>query len=102
MNFLPSCLLYTASFLKHPRTPTGVTGMDYQSADSEHLIKRIRTGPADEVWRGNFYFSSSAVMFVTCISTTDLRFPCNPLIKTRRKKSYAHHVLAGVLFWCDA
>ncbi|KAH0978648.1 hypothetical protein GBA52_005825 [Prunus armeniaca] len=38
-----------AAFLKHPRTPTGVTGMDYQSADSEHLMKRIRTGQADEV-----------------------------------------------------
>lgn len=40
-----------ATFLKHPRTPTGVTGMDYQSADSEHLIKRIRTGQSDEVGR---------------------------------------------------
>ncbi|KAM1407657.1 hypothetical protein ACFX2F_002206 [Malus domestica] len=38
-----------AAFLKHPRTPTGVTGIDYQSADSEHLMKRIRTGQADEV-----------------------------------------------------
>ncbi|XP_041011160.1 protein TOPLESS-RELATED PROTEIN 2-like isoform X2 [Juglans microcarpa x Juglans regia] len=37
-----------AAFLKHPRTPTGVTGMDYQSADSEHL-KRIRIGQSDEV-----------------------------------------------------
>lgn len=40
-----------AAFLKHPRTPTGVAGMDYQSADSEHLIKRIRTGQSDEVGR---------------------------------------------------
>ncbi|KAJ0015143.1 hypothetical protein Pint_21768 [Pistacia integerrima] len=37
-----------AAFLKHPRTPTGMTGMDYQSADSEHLMKRIRTGQSDE------------------------------------------------------
>ncbi|KAL9436630.1 hypothetical protein AB3S75_022645 [Citrus x aurantiifolia] len=36
-------------FLKHPRTPTGMTGMDYQSADSDHLMKRIRTGQSDEV-----------------------------------------------------
>ncbi|KAF2288033.1 hypothetical protein GH714_004006 [Hevea brasiliensis] len=28
-----------AAFLKHPRTPTGMTGIDYQSADSEHLMK---------------------------------------------------------------
>ncbi|XP_044477913.1 protein TOPLESS-RELATED PROTEIN 2-like isoform X1 [Mangifera indica] len=38
-----------AAFLKHPRTPTGMTGMDYQSADSEHLMKRIRAGQSDEV-----------------------------------------------------
>lgn len=38
-----------AAFLKHPRTPSGVAGMDYQSADSEHLMKRIRTGQSDEV-----------------------------------------------------
>lgn len=38
-----------AAFLKHPRAPTGVTGMDYQSADSEHLMKRIRTGQSEEV-----------------------------------------------------
>ncbi|RVW41730.1 Protein TPR2 [Vitis vinifera] len=38
-----------AAFLKHQRTPTGVTGMDYQSGDSEHLMKRIRTGQSDEV-----------------------------------------------------
>ncbi|WCJ27942.1 Protein TOPLESS [Euphorbia peplus] len=38
-----------AAFLKHPRTPTGMTGIDYQSADSEHLMKRMRTGQSDEV-----------------------------------------------------
>ncbi|KAG5233006.1 protein TPR [Salix suchowensis] len=38
-----------AAFLKHPRTPTGMTGMDYQSADSEHLMKRMRTGQSEEV-----------------------------------------------------
>ncbi|XWS57340.1 hypothetical protein CRYUN_Cryun09bG0165800 [Craigia yunnanensis] len=38
-----------AAFLKHPRTPSGMPGMDYQSADSEHLMKRIRTGQSDEV-----------------------------------------------------
>ncbi|XVE62238.1 hypothetical protein DITRI_Ditri06bG0102000 [Diplodiscus trichospermus] len=38
-----------AAFLKHPRTPSGMLGMDYQSADSEHLMKRIRTGQSDEV-----------------------------------------------------
>ncbi|XP_010943652.1 protein TOPLESS-RELATED PROTEIN 2 isoform X1 [Elaeis guineensis] len=38
----------TSAFLKHPRTPTSTPGMDYQTADSEHL-KRMRTGPSDEV-----------------------------------------------------
>ncbi|XP_010278758.1 PREDICTED: protein TPR2-like isoform X2 [Nelumbo nucifera] len=38
-----------AAFLKHPRTPTSAPGVDYQSADSEHLMKRIRTGQPDEV-----------------------------------------------------
>ncbi|KAJ0013544.1 hypothetical protein Pint_21709 [Pistacia integerrima] len=38
-----------AAFLKHPRMPTGMTGMDYQSADSEHLMKRICTGQSDDV-----------------------------------------------------
>lgn len=38
-----------AAFLKHPRTPTNAPGMDYQTADSEHLMKRMRTGPSDEV-----------------------------------------------------
>lgn len=38
-----------AAFLKHQRTPTGITGMDYQTAESEHLMKRIRTGQSDEV-----------------------------------------------------
>ncbi|KAJ6976147.1 hypothetical protein NC653_031852 [Populus alba x Populus x berolinensis] len=35
-----------AAFLKHPRTPTG---MNYQSADSEHLMKRMRPGQSEEV-----------------------------------------------------
>ncbi|CAA0838252.1 Protein TOPLESS [Striga hermonthica] len=39
----------SAAFLKHPRAPPPVgPGMDYQTADSEHLMKRLRTGP-DEV-----------------------------------------------------
>ncbi|KAG5524381.1 hypothetical protein RHGRI_031142 [Rhododendron griersonianum] len=38
-----------AAFLKHPRTPPGALGMDYQTADSEHLMKRIRPGQPDEV-----------------------------------------------------
>lgn len=38
-----------AAFLKHPRTPPGALGMDYQTADSEHPMKRIRPGQPDEV-----------------------------------------------------
>lgn len=41
--------LFTAAFLKHPRTPPGALGMDYQTADSEHPMKRIRPGQPDEV-----------------------------------------------------
>ncbi|KAB1205517.1 Protein TOPLESS [Morella rubra] len=52
-----------AAFLKHPRTQTGVTGMDYQSADSEHL-KRIRTGQPDEV-------SFSGVMHTATVCSQD-------------------------------
>ncbi|KAH7687231.1 YVTN repeat-like/Quinoprotein amine dehydrogenase protein [Dioscorea alata] len=39
----------TAAFLKHPRTPTSVPVMDYQTAESEHLMKRMRAGQPDEV-----------------------------------------------------
>ncbi|KAK6117020.1 hypothetical protein DH2020_049264 [Rehmannia glutinosa] len=39
----------SVAFLKHPRTPPGGPGMDYQTADSEHLMKRLRTGQPDEV-----------------------------------------------------
>lgn len=38
-----------ASFLKHPRTPPSASAMDYQTADSEHLMKRLRAGQSDEV-----------------------------------------------------
>lgn len=42
----------SAALLKHPRTPptNSNPGLDYQSADSEHLVKRIRPGQTDEVW----------------------------------------------------
>ncbi|THU71725.1 hypothetical protein C4D60_Mb04t04510 [Musa balbisiana] len=39
----------TAAFLKHPRTPTSAPGLDYQTADSEYLMKRMRMGQSDEV-----------------------------------------------------
>ncbi|PWA36116.1 LIS1 homology motif protein [Artemisia annua] len=38
-----------AAFLKHPRTPPGGPGFEYQMADSEHSMKRARVGPSDEV-----------------------------------------------------
>uniref|UniRef100_A0A251V9N6 Putative CTLH LisH motif, WD40/YVTN repeat-like-containing domain protein n=1 Tax=Helianthus annuus TaxID=4232 RepID=A0A251V9N6_HELAN len=38
-----------AAFLKHPRTPPGGPGLEYQMADSEHLMKRARVGPSDEL-----------------------------------------------------
>ncbi|KAL0324138.1 UNVERIFIED_CONTAM: protein TOPLESS-RELATED PROTEIN 2 [Sesamum calycinum] len=40
----------SAPFLKHPRTPPlAGPGMEYQTADSEHLMKRLRAGQPDEV-----------------------------------------------------
>ncbi|CAN4128062.1 unnamed protein product [Withania somnifera] len=40
-----------AAFLKHPRTNPGGPGMDFQMADSEHLMKRMRAaGQSDEVF----------------------------------------------------
>lgn len=39
----------SAGFLKHPRTNPGGPGMDFQMADSEHLMKRMRAGQSDEV-----------------------------------------------------
>lgn len=42
--------LFAAAFLKHPRTPTSAPGIDYQSVDSEHLMKRMRVGQPDEVF----------------------------------------------------
>jgi hypothetical protein len=50
-------ILLTAAFLKHPRTPTSAPGIDYQSADSELLMKRMRVGQPDEVLNEqNSYF----------------------------------------------
>ncbi|GER30301.1 TOPLESS-related 2 [Striga asiatica] len=39
----------SSAFLKHPRPPPGPPGMDYQTADSENLMKRLRPGQPDEV-----------------------------------------------------
>jgi hypothetical protein len=69
--------MYTAAFLKHPRTPPGVTRMDYQSADSEHVIKRIRTGQSDEVWMDKTVFQAQFSSFLTLLSTA---WPCRNII----------------------
>lgn len=44
-----STVMSSAAFLKHPRTNPGGPGMDFQMADSEHLMKRMRAGQSDEV-----------------------------------------------------
>ncbi|KAH7427885.1 hypothetical protein KP509_10G065300 [Ceratopteris richardii] len=44
----PSNQAAAAALLKRPRTPPGSTSLDYQSADSEHIMKRVRPG-VDEV-----------------------------------------------------
>lgn len=49
-NYTFPILLFVAAFLKHPRTPPGAPGLDYQMAESEHLMKRMRAGQSDEVW----------------------------------------------------
>ena len=46
------------AFLKHPRTPPGGTGFEYQRADSEHLMRAARVDPSDTV--NDFFFSSFA------------------------------------------
>ncbi|XP_047250976.1 protein TOPLESS-RELATED PROTEIN 2 isoform X5 [Capsicum annuum] len=45
----PGLVQAPAAFLKHPRTNPGGPGMDFQMADSEHLMKRMRAGQSDEV-----------------------------------------------------
>ncbi|KAM7493831.1 hypothetical protein LguiB_028440 [Lonicera macranthoides] len=45
----PGLVQTPAAFLKHPRTPPGAPGLDYQMAESEHLMKRMRAGQSDEV-----------------------------------------------------
>lgn len=40
-----------AAILKRPRTPTNNPAMDYQTADSEHVLKRTRPfGISDEAY----------------------------------------------------
>ena len=48
--------LFAVAFLKHPITPT-VPGMDYQTADSEHLMKRILVSQSDEVYEGKYLYN---------------------------------------------
>ena len=97
--------MFTAAFLKHPRTPTGVTSMDYQSADSENLMKRIRTGQSDEVWKNKFIFR---VQF-SCFSsvTSSAGHSCGDaifivLFFLLKKIMCLPMVSVGVFFWCDA
>lgn len=49
-------VISSASFLKHPRTPPSGSAMDYQTADSEHLMKRLRAGQSDEVLMVETFF----------------------------------------------
>ena len=46
------CMFPAAAILKRPRTPPANNpGIDYQTADSEHVLKRPRPfGLSDEVW----------------------------------------------------
>lgn len=44
-----STVMSSAGFLKHPRANPGGPGMDFQMAESEHLMKRMRAGQSDEV-----------------------------------------------------
>jgi hypothetical protein len=60
---------FAAAFLKHPRTPTSAPAIDYQSADSEHLMKRMRVGQPDEV-------SNDFAFIVFILFTIVCRFAC--------------------------
>ena len=54
-------LLLVAALLKRPRTPPNNPAMDYQTADSDHVMKRTRPfGISDEVQYLNsiFFFES--------------------------------------------
>ncbi|KAJ3692551.1 hypothetical protein LUZ60_011646 [Juncus effusus] len=53
----------TAAFLKHPRAQNGPPGMDYQTADSELLMKRMRVGQPDEVSFSGASHPSSTSMY---------------------------------------
>lgn len=60
---------FAVSVLKHPRTPSNTLGMmDYQNADHDHLMKRLRSAPSvDEVLTqccGMFFFFSIAMLFL--------------------------------------
>lgn len=51
VHFFHVCAFILAPLLKRPRTPpTGNPSMDYQTADSDHVLKRTRPfGISDEV-----------------------------------------------------
>ncbi|GMP74627.1 hypothetical protein CsSME_00031998 [Camellia sinensis var. sinensis] len=50
IGFITANNASTSSILKHPRTPTNNAAVDYQTADSEHVLKRSRPfGMPDEV-----------------------------------------------------
>lgn len=78
---LSELLFLSAAFLKHPRTPTSAPGIDYQSADSEHLMKRMRVGQPDEV--------SDELKIYLCLTSL---FFC---IFITNKLS-----LTGIFLWC--
>lgn len=46
----PHNILFIAAIVKRPRTPTTNQAIDYQTADSDHVLKRTRAfGLSDEV-----------------------------------------------------
>ncbi|CAL5339434.1 unnamed protein product [Camellia sinensis] len=54
IGFIPANNAGTSSILKRPRTPTNNAAVDYQTADSEHVLKRSRPfGIPDEVLHNN-------------------------------------------------
>lgn len=94
------------SILKHPRTPTTPGMVDYQNADHEQLMKRLRPAPSmEEVILMIFVFNFIViwvflkpvvfllqscigvlilyflVIFVTMIHVYSFRFPILPLDK---------------------
>ncbi|XP_074591718.1 pheophorbide a oxygenase, chloroplastic [Curcuma longa] len=85
----------TAAFLKHPRTPASAPAVDYQTADSEHLVKRLRTGQSDEETSPGIQSLPFCTRCALLLSTSSKRNnPMNEVVMSP-PNPYAHVSSAG-------